>query len=117
MRHINWDQVEAEEITDLLTRRYISGENVTIARFFLKRGCCVPTHSHDNEQMSTTLSGALKFVIDGEEVIVRAGETIHIPPLTPHSAEALEDTDALDVFSPARSDWLEGRDAYLRGGA
>jgi len=117
MRHINWDEIEAEKITDLLTRRYISGDNVTLARFFLKKGCYVSTHSHDNEQMSTTLSGALKFVIDGKEVIVRAGETIHIPAMTPHSAEALEDTDALDVFAPVRSDWLEGRDAYLRGEA
>lgn len=115
MNLYNWNEVEAEEITDLLTRRYISGEKTTLARFFLKKGCYVSTHSHDNEQMSTILSGALKFVIDGEEIIVGAGETIQIPALTPHSAEALEDTDALDVFAPVRSDWLEGRDGYLRG--
>jgi quercetin dioxygenase-like cupin family protein len=115
MKNYKWDEVEAEEITDLLTRRYISGEKMTLARFFLKRGCYVSTHSHENEQMSTILSGRLKFIIDNEEVVVSAGETIHIPALTPHSAEALEDTDALDAFTPVRSDWLEGRDAYLRG--
>ncbi|HKY04035.1 MAG TPA: cupin domain-containing protein [Blastocatellia bacterium] len=110
-----WDEIAEEQITPLLTRRFVSGEKMTVARFFLKKGCVVAAHSHPNEQMSTILSGALKFVIDGREVIVGAGETLHIPANTPHSAEAMEDTDALDVFSPTRSDWVEGRDDYLRG--
>ena len=114
MKLHRWDNLKEEEITDLLSRRYISGEQITMARFFLKKGCYVTAHSHENEQMSTVLTGAMKFIIDGEDVIVRAGETVQIPPFTAHSAEALEDTDALDVFSPVRSDWIEGRDDYLR---
>ncbi len=114
MKLHNWNEMESEQITDLLSRRYISSDKVTMARFFLKKGCFVQAHSHENEQMSTVITGAMKFVIDGDEVIVRAGETIEIPPFATHSAEALEDTDALDLFSPTRSDWEEGRDAYLR---
>ncbi len=110
-----WDEIAEEEITPLLTRRFISGEKMTVARFFLKKGCVVASHSHHNEQMSTILSGALKFIIHDREVIVRAGETLQIPANTPHSAEAIEDTDALDVFAPTRSDWVEGKDDYLRG--
>ncbi|HXG92825.1 MAG TPA: cupin domain-containing protein [Blastocatellia bacterium] len=115
MKLYNWREIEEEQITDHLTRRYISSERVTLARFFLKKGCAVAAHSHENEQLSTIISGAIKFVIEGKEIVVRAGETLVIPPFTPHSAEAIEDTDALDVFSPARSDWVEGRDDYLRG--
>jgi quercetin dioxygenase-like cupin family protein len=115
MKIYNWGRLEQEQINDLLTRRYVSGEQMTLARFLLKKGCFVATHSHDNEQFSTVLEGALRFVVGGEEVIVRAGETLHIPPHTPHSAEAIEDTDALDAFSPVRGDWVEGRDDYLRG--
>lgn len=111
----NWNEMAEEQLNSLLGRRFISGEQITLARISLKKGCVVPTHSHENEQLSTTLSGALKFIVAGEEVIVRAGETLHIPPHTPHSAEAIEDTDALDVFSPVRRDWIEGDDAYLRG--
>jgi quercetin dioxygenase-like cupin family protein len=115
MNLYNWDEMPREEITELLTRRYISGEQLTLARFTLRKGCLVATHSHANEQLSTILTGALKFVINGREIIVRAGETLHIPPNTPHSAEAVEDTDAIDAFAPVRSDWIEGRDDYLRG--
>lgn len=114
MKLYRWDEVEEEKIHERLTRRYISSDGITLARFFLKKGCVVETHAHENEQMSTILSGSMKFVVAGEEVIVRAGETLYIPPTAPHSAEALEDTDALDAFAPARRDWIEGRDDYLR---
>jgi hypothetical protein len=40
-----------------------------------------------------------------------------IPSMVRHRAEALEDTLDLDIFNPPRQDWLDGSDAYLRGGA
>jgi len=46
---------------------------------------------------------------------VRGGEVLMIPPGLPHSAEALEDSVVADAFSPVRADWIEQRDAYLRG--
>jgi quercetin dioxygenase-like cupin family protein len=63
------------------------------------------------------LDGALKFLLGDdqeEEVIVRAGEVLVIPPNLPHSAEALEDTVDIDIFDPPREDWLDGSDSYLR---
>ena len=65
------------------------------------------------------LEGALHFYIgaDGsEEVTVRAGEVLHIPSNVPHKAVALEDTVDLDVFTPIRSDWLDGTDSYFHEG-
>ena len=115
MKLYKWNRVEEEQITPLLTRRYISSERITLARFFLKKGCLVQSHSHENEQLTTVVSGALRLNLAGEEVVVRAGETLCIPPHTPHSAEAVEDCDVLDAFAPVRSDWVEGRDSYLRG--
>ena len=49
-----------------------------------------------------------------EELVVAAGEVLHIPSNLPHKAEALEDTLDVDVFSPPRQDWLDKSDAYLR---
>jgi hypothetical protein len=48
---------------------------------------------------------------------VNAGETVAIPPHAPHMVEALEDSVAVDLFSPIREDWIRGDDAYLRGQA
>lgn len=87
---------------------------MTIARLEMQQGSFVPEHSHHNEQITTIEKGRLKFVLGGREVVIGAGESLQIPPNLPHSAEALEDSVAVDVFSPPREDWIRGDDAYLR---
>ena len=117
LKHISWDSVPIEELNPLLGRHFIIGENVMIARVLLKKGSVVPRHSHHNEQVTYILEGALKFLIDGKEIVVGAGEVLCIPPNMPHEAEALEDTVDLDIFNPPREDWIEKRDEYLRSEA
>ena len=112
-----WDDMPKERVSDLLQRRLITGERMMLAHVYLDKGCIVPKHSHDNEQLTYILEGALRFWLgeDGEEeVIVRAGEVLVIPPNLPHKAEALEDTLDVDIFSPPRQDWLDKTDDYLR---
>jgi quercetin dioxygenase-like cupin family protein len=85
-----------------------------LARIILREGCIVPLHSHENEQITYVLEGALKFLIQDQEITVRAGEVLVIPSQVPHSAVAIEDTVDLDIFCPPRADWISGTDAYLR---
>ncbi len=101
-----WDEIALEKITEMMSQKIISGEREMLAQIYLKRGALVPVHTHESEQMTYVLQGALRFVVAGEEVIVREGEVLHIPSSTAHQAEALEDTFELDVFSPVRADWL-----------
>jgi quercetin dioxygenase-like cupin family protein len=116
MKHIPWSSVELEDLNPLLQRHFVVGQNVMLARVLLKKGCIVPEHSHHNEQLTYILEGALKFWIDGKELVVNSGEVLTIPPHMPHKAEALEDTVDLDVFNPPRADWINKTDKYLRGG-
>jgi len=112
-----WDSMKKERVSDMLERRLITGDRMMLAHVYLKKGCIVPKHSHENEQLTYILEGALKFWIgdDGaEEITVSAGEVLLIPSNIPHKAEALEETLDVDVFSPPRQDWLEKRDDYLR---
>lgn len=114
LRHIPWSTVEVEALNPLLGRHFVVGQNVMLARVLLKKGCVVPEHSHHNEQITYILEGALKFWIDGKEIVVNAGEVLTIPPNMPHRAEALVDTVDLDIFDPPRADWINKTDAYLR---
>jgi quercetin dioxygenase-like cupin family protein len=116
LKYIPWNTVELEDLNPLLQRQMLVGQNLMLARVLLKKGCIVPEHSHHNEQLTYILEGALRFWIDGKEIIVKAGEVLAIPPHMPHKAEALEDTVDLDVFNPPREDWLGKTDVYLRGG-
>ena len=111
-----WDDMPKERVSDQLERRLITGERMMLAHVYLEKGCIVPQHSHENEQLTYILSGALKFWIGEEkrEQIVRAGEVLVIPSNVLHMAEALEDTLDVDIFDPPRQDWLDKTDDYLR---
>ena len=103
-----WDEIALEKITEMISQKIVAGEREMLAQIYLKRGALVPMHAHESEQMTYILQGALKVVVDGEEITVREGEVLHIPSRVPHQAEALEDTFELDVFSPIREDWIAG---------
>ena len=105
-----WDEIALEKVTEMLSRKLVTGEKEMLAQIYLKRGALVPMHAHESEQMTYILQGALRFFIEGEEITVREGEVLHIPSRTPHQAEALEDTLELDVFSPIRSEWVDSAD-------
>jgi quercetin dioxygenase-like cupin family protein len=112
-----WDDMPKERVSDLLERRLITGERMMLAHVYLDKGCVVPRHSHENEQITYILEGALRFWLgedEQEQVVVRAGEVLLIPANLPHKAEALEDTLDIDIFSPPRQDWLDKTDDYLR---
>jgi quercetin dioxygenase-like cupin family protein len=115
-KHSRWIDIKPEPLNALITRQYVVGTNVMLARIVLKKGAHVPMHRHFHEQISHMVEGALKFTVDGKEVIVRAGEILCIPPDLPHEVVALEDSLALDIFNPPRQDWIDGNDSYLRGG-
>ena len=110
-----WHTIPLEALNPLLQRQFVVGQEIMLARVLLKKGCIVPEHSHHNEQLTYVLDGALKFWIDGREIVVNAGEVLCIPAHMPHKAEALEDTVDLDVFNPPRADWINKTDQYLRG--
>jgi quercetin dioxygenase-like cupin family protein len=115
MEFYTWDQMEKEVLSPTIARKIISGGKAMVAQVFLAKGAVVPEHHHESEQITYILEGALKFEIEGQEIVVGKGQVLLIPSNVPHRAVALEDTLDLDIFSPIRADWLKRDDAYLRG--
>ncbi len=116
-KHYRWDDLPREELNPTIGRRLITGNAMMIAHVYLAKGAIVPKHSHHNEQLTYILEGVLRFRLGDDEahvVDVHAGEVLTIPAHLPHTAEALEDTLDVDVFTPPREDWLDGSDTYLR---
>ncbi len=114
MQHLAWQSIKKEAMNDKLWRKVVSGEKAMVAQLGLSKDCVVPLHHHESEQISVVLQGAMKFELDGRELIVRGGEVLVIPSNLPHSALAIEDSTVIEVFSPIRHDWLNGTDNYLR---
>jgi quercetin dioxygenase-like cupin family protein len=116
-QHYRWDEIPAEPMKGSITRQLITSARMMIAHVRLKKGDEVPKHSHENEQITYILEGALHFwlgALGDREVTVRAGEVLVIPSNLEHRALALEETLDVDIFNPPRQDWLDGTDAYLR---
>ena len=113
-----WDEMPKEKVNDLLDRRLITGDRMMLAHVYLKKGCIVPKHQHENEQLTYILEGALRFWIGDDEkreqIDASAGEVLAIPAWVPHRAEALDHVVDVDIFCPPRQDWLDGTDSYLR---
>src|SRR5215469_5104011 len=116
MEYTSWESVPLEVMSDMISRKIVTGDKAMVAQVFLSKGAVVPEHHHESEQITYILEGALKFEIEGREIVVGKGEVLRIPSNVPHRAVALEDTLDLDIFSPIRHDWLKKDDAYLRRG-
>ena len=113
MNHYRWSEVAEEQMNPSTRRRYVTADRVTVARFELARGGVVPKHAHENEQVTCVISGALKFRFADTDVVVKAGDVLQIPSWAEHEVEVVEDTVAIDVFSPVRRDWIEKTDSYF----
>jgi quercetin dioxygenase-like cupin family protein len=109
-----WDEIALEKVTEMISRKVVRGEREMIAQVYLKRGALVPLHSHDDEQMTYVLQGALQSLVGGEEVRVEEGEVLLVPAGVPHQVVALDDTFVLSIFSVATASGLRPQAASRR---
>src|SRR5260370_10214556 len=100
MEYQTWESVPVEVMSDMISRKVISGDKAMVAQVFLKKGAVIPEHHHESKQITYILEGALKFEIEGKVVVFRKGEVLSIPSNVPHRSVAMEDTLHLDIFSP-----------------
>jgi anti-sigma factor ChrR (cupin superfamily) len=73
-----WDEIALEKVTEMLSRKIVSGEREMLVQIYVKRGCLVPMHAHESEQMTYVLQGAIKFLVGGR--YLRAGLLQPDPP-------------------------------------
>lgn len=101
-----WSELPIDRPMPLIERQRIVGEQAMISRVRLLKGFHLRAHSHANEQFACVLEGRVRFGIGVEgspgrlERVIGAGEVLQLPANVPHSAEALEDSILLDIFSP-----------------
>lgn len=95
-----------ELVPGIRMRSLALGADTHLVEVYLAQGAILSEHHHINEQPGYLVSGKLKLVVDGVEHIAGPGDSWSIPPDVPHWAETLEDSLAIEVFSPIREDYL-----------
>ncbi len=114
---ISWDDVPSEEVTPMMSRKIVAGEKMMIAKMQFKDGFKVPLHHHENEQITSVISGTIRFWFGAnkeQQFDLGPGEMVVIPPNLPHEAIMIGDVEEIDSWAPPRQDWLDGTDNYLR---
>lgn len=84
----------------------VYGKNTLMTKFKLKQGAKIPPHIHPHEQTGYLISGRIRMRIDADAHELEPGDAWCIPGEVAHSADALEDAVAVEVFSPVREDYI-----------
>jgi gluconolactonase len=94
--------------------RLISGKNTQLSFISMEPGSLFPHHIHPEEQMMFVLRGECsEIILDGEQTM-KANDAVRIPGNMVHGAKIGDlGCDALDIFWPARPNYLEKQKAAL----
>lgn len=84
-----------------------SGDRVMVVQVTLAKDSVVPVHTHPHEQVGHVAAGRLRFQLGEREAVLGPGDAYAIPPNVPHGCVALEDSIAVDSFSPPREDYRD----------
>jgi quercetin dioxygenase-like cupin family protein len=113
LKPISWDKIKEETINEKITRKMFWGENVMVTRWGLAPNAIIPVHDHVSEQITMIETGSILMNFPDEEVHLRSGQMIVIPPSRPHGVTIGPDgCVAMDIFSPIRKDFIEGTASY-----
>ncbi|MFH0823445.1 MAG: cupin domain-containing protein [Pseudomonadota bacterium] len=117
MKVYDWQSVEERRINANITRKMIWGENVMAVKWRLAPNTAIPEHDHVSEQMTIVEEGSITLLFPGEDAVtLLPGQMLMIPSMKRHAVKVGPDgSSAIDIFSPIRRDFIEGKDAYLGG--
>ena len=108
-------QITEERVTDMITRRVLSGDKTMIVWWSMQAGAHAGAHQHPHEQIFWMLKGRMDFRLGNERRTCGPGDVAVIPGGVEHEAWFPEDTEVVDVFAPRREEFLTGEvPAYMR---
>jgi len=90
-----------------LTLHPFDGQRLMVVRVEGPAGSLAMAHAHPHEQMCLVVSGRLRFRVGERELLLGAGDIVHIPPGVEHETQLLQDSVFFDVFTPVREDFLQ----------
>jgi quercetin dioxygenase-like cupin family protein len=104
---VHGSRLEWESVGEGIDRMILGHDDgLMLVRVRFLKGSVGAIHRHPHRQVSYVESGSFEVEIDGEKSVLVAGDSFFVPPELDHGAVALEDGVLLDVFAPAREDFI-----------
>jgi quercetin dioxygenase-like cupin family protein len=95
-----------QTLTGIEQKTLVYGDRTLMVEFRLEREATLPLHAHPHEQIGYLVTGRMRLTIGSDVHDVQAGDSWCIPGSVLHCAEAVEESVAVEVFSPVREDYL-----------
>jgi quercetin dioxygenase-like cupin family protein len=96
VRH-RWDEVPLDKVTEMVARKTLGGTNLQLTQAYFKKGTRVPVHAHDGETLLYVLQGVIRVLAGADDVTLREGDLLVVPPGTTHQAEVFDDAFVMVV--------------------
>jgi quercetin dioxygenase-like cupin family protein len=102
------DEIEWEEVAPGTRRKILAYDKDLMALVVeFKKDAIGYLHKHYHTQISYIISGSFEVNINGEKKIQKAGDAYYLQPHIEHGVVALEDSLLVDIFTPAREDFIK----------
>jgi quercetin dioxygenase-like cupin family protein len=95
----------AQTLEGIAMKTLVYGEKTLMSEFRLSKGAALPEHSHSHEQTGYLVKGSIRLFIESKSKVLTTGDSWCVPSDAKHRAEILEDSIAIEVFSPARTEY------------
>jgi quercetin dioxygenase-like cupin family protein len=95
-----------ESLPGILQKTLVWGEKTLMTEFILEKGSVLPLHSHPNEQTGYLVEGHLTLTVGEEAHEIFPGDSWSIPGNVVHFAEVHQDSKAIEIFSPVRTEYI-----------
>ena len=103
----DWSVIPVERVAEGIERQLFWGDRVMVCRLRIAPHTVTPVHSHPHEQITMVERGRVRYIVDGQELVLKQGDLLHLPSGIAHGATMLEEEVVLiDVFSPVREDFI-----------
>jgi len=100
-----------ERFNDILPgikiKTLVHGQDTLMSKFVMQRGSKLPAHSHPYEQTGYLLNGKIRLTIADKSLEMKPGDSWCVGSGVEHSADILEDSSALEIFTPPRADYMK----------
>lgn len=102
-------EIEWEDLGGGVSRQIMGyDDNIMMVKVKFKQGAVGSPHDHFHSQTTYVVEGAFEFMVGDEKKLVKAGDVIYMEPDVVHGTKCIEEGMLIDVFSPAREDFLDG---------
>ncbi|MCI0506367.1 MAG: cupin domain-containing protein [Gammaproteobacteria bacterium] len=85
----HWNVENDGEISEMAMREKLERKGYSVTRYIYPPGTYFPDHAHEVDKIDGVLSGQFMLRVEGEAVILEAGDTLELPHGTLHSAEVV----------------------------